>query len=93
MRFLKKSLFSLFIIRTLFSCKKETSWDVDLAIPIAKSYLNISNFFGDSLFQADPKPVYYIAFSKDLINYTMDSLVNLPDTTVKLDISFRFIKH
>lgn len=66
------------------SCKKETSWDVDLAIPIARSHLNISNFFGDTIFQADPANLLHIAFSRDLINFTMDTLVKLPDTTVDL---------
>ncbi len=91
MRFFKKSLFSLLLLGTLFSCKKETSWDVDLALPIAKSYLNISNFFGDSLFQADQNGLLHLAFSKDLINYTMDSLVKLPDTTVEIGYIVPFL--
>ena len=85
MQIFKKSFIGLFILVSLFSCKKETSWDVDLAIPIAKSHLNISNFFGDTIFKADPTGLLHIAFSKDLINYTLDSLVKLPnkDTTIK----------
>ena len=66
MKDLKKSFIVLFILVSFFSCTKETSWDVDLAIPIAKSYLNISNFFGDTIFQADPNGLLHIAFSKDL---------------------------
>jgi hypothetical protein len=84
MRNLQKLILGLFLVITVFSCKKETNWDVDLAIPLAKSHLNISNFFGDTIFQADPTGLLHIAFSKDLINYTMDSLVNLPDTTVNI---------
>jgi len=84
MRFLKKSLFALCFLGALVSCKKGTNWDVDVAIPIAKSHLNISNFFGDSLFQADPSGLLHVAFSKELINFTMDSLVKLPDTTVNI---------
>ncbi|MES2568044.1 MAG: hypothetical protein V4565_14310 [Bacteroidota bacterium] len=84
MRFFNKSLFFFIVLSSFLSCKKETSWDVDLSIPIARSHLNITNFFGDSIFQADPSGLLHIAFSKDLINYTMDSLVNLPDTTVNL---------
>lgn len=90
MRFLKKSFLVLMAIGTLISCKKETSWDVDLAIPIAKSYLNISNFFGDTIFNSDPSGLLHIAFSKDLINYTMDSLVKLPDTTVNIGYTVPF---
>jgi len=84
MRFIQKSIVFVLLFGSFISCKKETSWDVDLAIPIARSHLNISNFFGDTIFQADPTGLLHIAFSRDLINFTMDSLVNLPDTTVDL---------
>ncbi len=83
MRFLLKIIFLLFVSSFILpSCKKTTSWDVDAAFPIAKSYLNISNFFGDTIFKADANNLLHIAFSKDIVNYTMDSLVKLPDTTV-----------
>lgn len=78
------SVIILFLCVFLSSCKKETSWDIDAAIPIAKSHLNISNFFGDTIFQADSSGLLHIAFSKDLINFTIDTLVKLPDTTVNL---------
>ena len=84
MRFLIKSLIILGLVTTVSSCKKETSWDLDAAIPIAKSHLNISNFFGDTIFKADPTGLLHIAFSKDILNYTVDSLVKLPDTTVNI---------
>ncbi len=75
----------VFFISSFFSsCKKSTSWDIDAAIPIARSNLNIGNFFGDTIFQADPTGLLHIAFSKDILNYTMDSLVKLPDTTIEL---------
>lgn len=90
MRFLRKSFIVLIVLSSLVSCKKETSWDVDLAIPLAKSHLNISNFFGDTIFKADPSGLLHIAFSKDLINYTMDSLVKLPDTKDTLDYLIPF---
>lgn len=84
MRFLTKIVFIIVTIFTFFSCKKETSWDVDAAFPIARSNLNISDFFGDTIFKADPTGLLHIAISKDILNYTMDSLVKLPDTTVSI---------
>lgn len=90
MRFSQKLVIGLFLLVSIVACKKETSWDVDLALPLAKSHLNISNFFGDTIFNADPSGLLHIAFSKDLINYTMDSLVKLPDTTVNIGYSFFF---
>lgn len=90
MRFFGKIVILLFLVISLVYCKKATTWDVDLAIPIAKSHLNISNFFGDTIFKADPTGLLHIAFSKDLINYTMDSLVSLPDTVVEVGKTFGF---
>lgn len=86
-------LFGLFLFALLLpvaSCKKETSWDVDAAFPIAKSHLNFSNFFGDTIFKADPGGLLHIAFSKDIINFTMDSLVKLPDTTISIGFTSPF---
>ncbi|MBI3520139.1 MAG: hypothetical protein HY062_12405 [Bacteroidetes bacterium] len=90
MRFFKKSVFGLFLLSVIVSCKKETSWDIDAAVPIARSHLNISNFFGDTIFKSDPNGLLHIAFSKDLLNYTMDSLVKLPDTTVSIGYTVPF---
>lgn len=84
MRFIVKSLLVLSLSASFLSCKKGTNWDIDAAFPLAKSYLNISNFFGDTIFKADPNGLLHIAFSKDIINFTMDSLVKLPDTTVNI---------
>lgn len=72
------------------SCKKETSWDIDAAIPIARSHLNISNFFGDTIFKSDPTGLVHINFSKEVLNLSMDSLVNLPDTTVSIGYTALF---
>lgn len=87
MRILTKSLFALSLLLSFFSCKKNTNWDIDAAVPLAKSYLNISNFFGDTIFKPDTTNLLHIAFSKDIINYQMDELVKLPDTS----ISFSYI--
>lgn len=85
MRFVKNLFLALVTIVTLYSCKKGTNWDIDAAFPLAKSYLNINNFFGDTIFKADTNNLLHINFSKDIINFTMDNLVKLPDTTVKID--------
>jgi hypothetical protein len=91
MRLIQKCIIFIFIVTVpFFSCKKETSWDVDVSLPIARSYLNLSNFFGDTIFKADPTGLLHIAFSKDVLNYTLDSLVKLPDTTVKIEYASVF---
>lgn len=78
------------LLLPFLSCKKGTSWDVDAAFPIAQSHLNFSNFFGDTIFKADNTGLLHIAFSKDIINFTMDSLVKLPDTTVSIGFTSPF---
>lgn len=84
MRFFVKILAFVAIVFMFFSCKKETSWDIDAAIPIAQSHLNISNFFGDSIFKADPLGLVHLDYTKQILNLTMDSLVKLPDTTLSI---------
>lgn len=73
---------SLFI--SLFSCKRETGWNIDVALPLVKSHLDISHFFGDTVFKADPTGLLHAVFSETIANYTMDSLIQLPDTTIKI---------
>jgi hypothetical protein len=73
----------------MVSCKKETSWDIDAAFPIAKSHLDLRNFFGDSLFKADPTGLLHLDYTTQILNLTMDNLVKLPDTTITIGyISF-----
>lgn len=64
------------------SCRKsfETGWDVDIEAPIARSKINITNFFSDTLFQADPSGMLHLAFSKKIAGFNLDSLVAIPDT-------------
>lgn len=68
----------------LISCKKNqlAYWDVDLVSPIARGTLNIKNFFGDSLFQSDNAHILHLKFSKKVSDFKIDTLVNLPDTTI-----------
>lgn len=83
--------FSLFcvILTSLVSCKKETAWDIDAAFPIAKSHLDLRNFFGDSLFKADPSGLLHLDYTAQILNLTMDNLVKLPDTAITIGyISF-----
>ena len=90
MRFIVKISWSLLILSAIYSCKKETSWDIDAAIPIARSQLNISNFFGDTIFKEDASGLVHLAFTKEILNLTMDSLVKLPDTTVSIGYTALF---
>lgn len=82
MPLIRIAIISMFFGLILGSCKKETSWDVDVSVPIARSHLDLNNFFADTIFKADANGLLHLNYSKAIINYTMDSLVKLPDTTL-----------
>jgi hypothetical protein len=88
MRFIYKISLFLLILAAIISCRKsfETDWDVDIEAPIARSHLNIKNFFSDTLFSSDPSGLLHLAFSKKIAGFQLDSLVQLPDTI--LDYQF-----
>jgi len=85
MRIFSKIALSILVFVTIMvSCRKsyETDWDVDISAPIARSTLNIKNFFSDTLFQADPTGLLHLAFSKKIAGFELDSLIELPDTVL-----------
>lgn len=86
MRITLRLIFVLIITYSLYSCKKrETAWDIDGAFPIARSHLNLSNFFSDSIFKPDNTGLLHVAFTRELLSYTMDSIAKLPDTTIVIN--------
>ncbi len=68
---------------TLLSCKRElqqSSWDVDLIAPIAKSSLNIENLLHDTLTLADENDFISIVFEQEFYELGMSDFLNMPDT-------------
>jgi hypothetical protein len=84
MRFILKISLLVLAGLSIFSCRKsfETDWDVDISAPIARSKLNIKNFFSDTLFQTDPTGLLHLGFSKKIAGFQLDSLVQIPDTVI-----------
>lgn len=78
------SLAFILLLVAITSCRKsfETDWDVDVLAPIARSKINIKNFFGDTLFQTGPGGLLHLAFNKKIAGFSLDSLVNIPDTVL-----------
>ncbi len=82
--------FSLLIIFS--SCKRsEPWWDADLVAPIAYSNMTLSNIFADSLLQSNSDSSLKIAFSSELFNYKVDSLINIPDTSTNYYYPFPIV--
>lgn len=89
MRFIHKISLFLLILATITSCRKsfETDWDVDLEVPIARSKLNIKNFFSDTLFSSDPTGLLHLSFSRKIAGFQLDSLVQIPDTILNYEFT------
>ncbi|HWY38114.1 MAG TPA: hypothetical protein VNY73_06115 [Bacteroidia bacterium] len=85
-----KYLSILFFSCLLFTnCRKEKSyWDDNLVAPIAHGGLKLSNLFPDTTLKSNPDSSLKIAFEASLINYRLDSLLKIPDTTITTVFTF-----
>ncbi|MCC6690692.1 MAG: hypothetical protein IT235_04095 [Bacteroidia bacterium] len=69
------------------SCKKESSqpsWDLNILAPILKSSISINNLVTDTLLKSNADSSVKIVYNSDLINYNLDTIAKVPDTTVHL---------
>ncbi|MGZ4098838.1 MAG: hypothetical protein ACXVNM_08165, partial [Bacteroidia bacterium] len=84
MRNINKIAASLLLLIFFYSCRKPTiaTWDVDVVLPLVHSQLNIRNFLGDSIFKPDNTGLLNLAFTRTLTAVKLDSLIQLPDTTI-----------
>jgi hypothetical protein len=76
------SVFLLLLI--LWGCRKPsgTNWDVDMALPVAHSRLNISNYVSDTLISADSTGLLHVLVNQEVASLLLDSLLNLPSTSI-----------
>lgn len=86
---MKKILLITFLSSVLFACKREepTSWDVDVALPLAKGDLGLADLVADSLLALDADGVYHLVYEKNLTDFDLDTLVAIDDTV----LSKRFV--
>lgn len=67
------------------ACRKEVNrpiWEVDVAIPLAKSTINASQLISDSLVQVDADGNIFFSLSDTIYEVSPDSLVSIPDTEI-----------
>ena len=86
-------LFLLLSMLSLAACRKGSngpSWDVDVLAPILKTSMGIKNLVPDSLIQTNPDSSLTIVFDNTILRLSLDTLVTLPDTTIKerFDVPF-----
>lgn len=69
----------------LFSCKKEItrpSWEVDVSVPLIHSSMGLENLIPDSLLSSNSNGEVSLVFNQSVFKLNLDTLLNLPDTTV-----------
>lgn len=81
----RTSLIVIAVCLGFLSCRKEMerpSWDTEILAPLVNASLNINNLLPDSILQANPDSSLKIVYQNDIYNLTMDTLFNIPDTTI-----------
>jgi len=66
------------------SCRRDqdTSWNVQVAGPLAQGRIGLHNLLADSILSADENGLWHLMIQRDLTDFDLDSLVRIPDTTI-----------
>jgi hypothetical protein len=83
MKLLLKIFFVLIFACSISSCRKDlgnADWDISVMTPIIKTSLGINNLLADSLIQQNPDTSLKIVYNTTLYEFSVDSLVDMPDT-------------
>lgn len=82
MRKLKNITLAVLCLCVLSFCKRaNTTWADDVVAPLATGSLSLGNLFPDTVIKANGDSTLKISFTSNLINYRLDSLLKIPDTT------------
>lgn len=67
------------------SCSRRefTFWSPDVIAPIAKGTLGIDDIIPDSILYNDTNGVWHIWVERNLLNFDVDTLVDIPDTIIR----------
>jgi hypothetical protein len=77
-------LFSCVVI-VFLSCRKEMerpSWDTEILAPLVNASMNINNILPDSVLQSNADSSMKIVYEGDIYKISMDTLINIQDTTL-----------
>ena len=69
----------------LNSCKQDlagSSWDVDVLSPVITARLTMADLLADSLLTADSEGALRLKIETSLIDFPLDSILKIPDTTI-----------
>jgi len=88
---LKNTTLALLCVCLLSFCKRSpTTWEDDVVAPLATGSLSLANLFPDTTIKTNADSSLKIAFETNLINYQLDSLLKIPDTTVTTAFTFSY---
>src|ERR1700758_3467264 len=88
---LKKITLALLYVCLLSFCKRSpTTWEDDVVAPLVTGSLTLSNLFPDTVIKANADSSLKISFETALINYQLDSLIKIPDTTITTAFALPF---
>lgn len=79
-------IFVLLAFVTVFSsCRREerTTWNTSLALPLAQGRITIDQLIADSLLQSDETGLWHLYVDRNLTDFNLDSLVQIPDTIIR----------
>lgn len=72
----------LLFMSSLHSCrKKNTEWNSDWVLPLAKDTINLSNYHNDSTLDASGDQ-YVVDFTRTILDAYISDYLELPDTTI-----------
>lgn len=74
-----------FSILVFTACKKELtrpSWNVDVSVPVLQTSMGLNNLIADSLLSSDVNGMVSLVFDQSVFQLNLDTLLNIPDTTV-----------
>ncbi len=80
----EKILLVLGLFLVCCACNRKVnnpSWETDLLVPLAKSSLSIEQLVSDSLKEVNADNSVNLIFSKKLSDFSIDSLITLPNST------------
>lgn len=79
---MRNSLFAVFALLGLLSCRKEpTTWSADVSAPLFRGDLGLNRMIPDSLLSEGANGLWHLIYSQNLTDLNIDSLVNISDTT------------
>ena len=81
----KQGLLFLTILALLTACKRDlpTQWEVDGLLPLAHGKVGLADLLPDSMLTTNDQGVLHLRIDENLTDFDLDSLVEIPDTTIR----------